>query len=201
MWFNNSNFVDTDEKNIGTIVTKGYDLAARYAMGMASAGKLAFTLSGTYVTDWSTQPLPTGGSFDCTGLYGATCNAPTPKWRHTFETDWSTPWAGLTLAARWRYIGPVDVDASSSDPQLNGDFQPGFGHIGGYDYIDLSGSIAWGSHFTFRAGVNNITDKSPPIVLNGNLSNCPNTTCNDNTWVGTYDTLGRYLFVHVSAKF
>ncbi len=201
LWFNNNDYVDTDEVNIGTITTKGYDLAARYAMNAGSGGKLAFTLSGTYVTDWSTQPLPTGGSFDCTGLYGATCNAPTPKWRHNFETDWATPWAGLTLAARWRYIGPVDVDASSSNPQLTGDFQPGFGHIGGYDYIDLSGSISWGAHLTFRAGVNNITDKSPPIVLNGNLSNCPNTTCNDNTWVGTYDTLGRYVFFHVSAKF
>ena len=201
LWFNNNDFVNTNSVNIGTIITKGYDLSARYAMNVGGAGKLAFTLSGTHVTDWSTQPLPTGGSFDCTGLYGATCGAPTPKWRHTFETDWQTPWAGLTLAARWRYIGAVDVDASSSNPQLKGDFQPGFGHIGGYDYLDLSGSIGWGSHLTFRAGVNNITDKAPPIVINGNLSNCPNSTCNDNTWVGTYDTLGRYLFVHVSAKF
>jgi iron complex outermembrane recepter protein len=201
LWFNNNDFVNTNSVNIGTIVTKGYDLAARYAMNAGNEGKLAFTLSGTYVTDWSTQPLPTGGSFDCTGLYGATCGAPTPKWRHTFETDWATPWAGLTLAARWRYIGPVDVDSTSSNSQLSGAYQPGFSHIGGYDYIDLSGSISWGAHLTFRAGVNNITDKGPPIVLNGNYSNCPNTTCNDNTWVGTYDTLGRYLFVHVSAKF
>ena len=201
LWVNNNDYVDTDEVNIGTITTKGYDLAARYMQPVGSMGKLAFTLSGTYVTDWSTQPLPTGASYDCTGLYGATCNAPTPKWRHTFETDWATPWAGLTIAARWRYIGPVDVDSSSSDPQLNQDFQPGFGHIGGYDYIDLSAAISWGEHFSFRAGVNNITDKPPPIVLNGNYSNCPNTTCNDNTWVGTYDTLGRYLFLHVTAKF
>lgn len=201
LWFNNNDFVDTDEVNIGTITTKGWDLAARYNMNAGTMGKLNFTLSGTYVTDWSTQPLPTGGSYDCTGLYGATCLAPTPKWKHTFETDWATPWAGLTLAARWRYIGPVDVDSSSSNPQLNGAYQTGFGHIGGYDYIDLSAAISWGDHLSFRAGMNNITDKPPPIVLNGNYSNCPNTTCNDNTWVGTYDTLGRYLFVHVTAKF
>jgi len=201
LWFTTNDFVDTNEVNIGTLVTKGFDLSARYAMNMGNVGKLAFILSGTKVTDNSTQPLPTGGAFDCTGLYGATCGAPTPKWRHTFETDWSTPWAGLTLAARWRYIGPVDVDASSSDPQLTGAFQQGFGHIGGYDYIDLSGSISFGEHMSLRVGVNNITDKGPPIVLNGNLSNCPNTSCNDNTWVGTYDTLGRYLFAHISAKF
>jgi len=201
LWFNNNDYVNTNEVNIGTITTKGYDLSARYMQPVGSMGKLAFTLTGTYVTDWSTQPLPTGGSYDCTGLYGATCNAPTPKWRHVFETDWATPWAGLTLAGRWRYIGPVDVDSSSSNPLLTQDFQPGFGHIGGYDYIDISAAISWGEHFSFRAGMNNVFDKPPPIVLNGNYSNCPNTTCNDNTWVGTYDTLGRYLFVHVSAKF
>ena len=141
------------------------------------------------------------GSYDCTGLYGASCGAPTPKWKHTFETDWATPWAGLILTGRWRYIGHVDVDKTSSSPQLNGTYQPGFGHIGGYDYIDLSAAIGYGSHLNFRVGVNNVTDKGPPIVLNGTYSNCPNTTCNDNTWVGTYDTLGRYYYFHVSAKF
>jgi outer membrane receptor protein involved in Fe transport len=52
-----------------------------------------------------------------------------------------------------------------------------------------------------RVGVNNIGDKKPPIVANGNYSDCPNTSCNDNTWVGTYDTLGRYLYARVSMKF
>ena len=99
LWFNNNDYVDTDEVNIGTITTKGYDLAARYAMDMGSVGKLSFTLSGTYVTDWSTQPLPTGGSYDCTGLYGSTCDAPTPKWRHVLETDWATPVGRPDLAA------------------------------------------------------------------------------------------------------
>jgi len=50
-------------------------------------------------------------------------------------------------------------------------------------------------------GVNNIADKAPPVVANGNYSDCPNTSCNDNTWVGTYDTMGRYFYVHVQAKF
>ena len=201
LWRSTPYFVNTDALNIGQITTKGFDLATRYNTGIGDMGKLNFTLSGTYVTDWSTQPGPGVGSYDCTGLYGASCGAPTPKWKHTFETDWATPWAGLILTGRWRYIGHVDVDKTSSSPQLHGTYQPGFGHIGGYDYIDLSAAIGYGSHLNFRVGVNNVTDKGPPIVLNGTYSNCPNTTCNDNTWVGTYDTLGRYYYFHVSAKF
>ena len=74
-------------------------------------------------------------------------------------------------------------------------------HIAAYSYIDLQASFQIMKQVRFQLGVNNITDKPPPIVLNGNLSNCPNTSCNDNTWVGTYDTLGRYEFAHISAKF
>ena len=201
LWFNNTNFIDTNEINSGTLTTKGYDLNGHYTLGMGSMGKLGFTLSGTKVTDWSTQPLKNGASYDCTGLYGGTCQAPTPDWRHVLGANWATPWAGLGLTARWRYIGSVDVDSSSANPQLNGPYQAGFGHIGGYSYIDLAASMSWGPHLDFRLGVNNVTAKGPPIVLNGNYSNCPNATCNDNTWVGTYDTLGRYLYAHISAKF
>ena len=95
----------------------------------------------------------------------------------------------------------MDVDSSDPNPQLNGPYQAGFGHIGGYSYIDLAASISWGPHLDFRLGVNNVTAKGPPIVVNGNYSNCPSANCNDNTWVGTYDTLGRYLYAHISAKF
>jgi iron complex outermembrane receptor protein len=201
LWEDTVSFVDTDTRNIGTLSTSGFDLSARYNLPIGTMGKLNFLLSGTRVTDFSQQPTPKSPTYDCTGLYGTVCYAPTPDWKHTFETDWATPWAGLILTGRWRYTAAVDVDKSSSNPFLQGAYQPGFGHIGSYSYLDLSASISWGQHLNFRVGANNVTDKGPPIVANGNLSNCPNTTCNDNTWVGTYDTLGRYLYAHVSAKF
>jgi outer membrane receptor protein involved in Fe transport len=201
LWEDATSYVDTDTRNIGTLVTAGYDLTARYSVSIGGMGKLNFGLTGSKVSEYSTQATPTSTAYDCTGLYGTVCLAPTPKWKHTLETDWATPWAGLVLSGRWRYTGSVDVDKSSSNEQLTGAYQPGFGHIGGYTYIDLSASIAWGSHLNFRLGANNVGDKGPPIVINGNLSNCPNTTCNDNTWVGTYDTLGRYMYAHVTAKF
>jgi iron complex outermembrane receptor protein len=201
LWEDTTSYVDTNTVNLGNVTTAGYDVSGRYNLPMGDMGKLNFTLSGTYVTEWNTKPSPVSSSYDCVGLYGTVCYAPTPKWKHSFETDWATPWAGLVLTGRWRYTGPVNVDKSSSNPQLAGAYQPGFGHIGGYDYIDLSASISWGPHMNFRVGANNVFDKGPPIVLNGSYSNCPNTTCNDNTWVGTYDTLGRYTYLHIEAKF
>ena len=50
-------------------------------------------------------------------------------------------------------------------------------------------------------GVNNIADKDPPLVPSGTFSSCPTIGCNDNTWPGMYDTMGRYIFAHVEVKF
>ncbi len=201
LWFNVNNFVDATEQNIGKVETKGIDLASHYGFTMGSYGKMNLALSGTHVSKWDTQPLPTGSSFDCTGYFGSTCGSPTPKWRHVLTASWSTPWAGLDVAVRWRYIGTTAVDRSSSDPALNATYFGGTANIPAYNYIDLSASMPLATGVTFRLGVNNLQDKAPPIIVNGNYSDCPNATCNDNTFVGTYDTLGRYLYAHVSAKF
>jgi iron complex outermembrane receptor protein len=202
LWFNNTNFVNTQEVNIGHVSTQGLDLASHYSLDIGPAGKLGFSLSGTRVLNFLTQPLPTGGAYDCVGYFGTTCGAPTPAWRHVLNTTWAAPWAGLDITARWRYLGPVTSDRVSQDPQLRQTYFAPLAHIGGFSYFDLSASIPVASTgISFRFGVNNIADKAPPIVANGNYSDCPNSSCNDNTWVGTYDTLGRYLYAHVSAKF
>ena len=93
------------------------------------------------------------------------------------------------------------VDRLSADPQLNAPYYLATAHIPAYSYLDLTLSAPIGPNFSARLGVNNVMDKNPPLILSGNLSDCPNTTCNDNTWVGTYDTLGRYIFFHVTATF
>jgi iron complex outermembrane receptor protein len=202
LWFNNTNYINTTEVNIGEVSTKGIDLASHYRFDVGAAGKIGLALSGSRPLDFLTQPIPGLGSYDCVGYFGTTCGAPTPKWRHVLNTDWQAPWAGLDMAIRWRYLGPVESDRVSQNPQLSQTYFAPLAHIGGYSYLDLSASIPIGSTgVNVRVGVNNLTDKPPPIVANGNYSDCPNTSCNDNTWVGTYDTLGRYLYAHVSAKF
>jgi len=201
LWFNTANFVTATQVNIGQVSTRGLDLTSHYHTDLGAFGRLSLNLTGTYVKDFSTQPLPTGGSYDCAGYWGTTCSAPLPHWRHTLNTTWGLPWLGIDLTARWRFIGPSKADRTSQDPHLASDFYVSTSHIPGYNYIDLSASMPVTSWVDFRVGVNNIADKNPPLILNGNLSDCPNTSCNNNTWVGTYDALGRYLYAHVSAKF
>ena len=47
------------------------------------------------------------------------------------------------------------------------------------------------------AGVNNLFDKDPPLIASDSLG----TYGNNNTFPGTYDPLGRYVFVSGSVKF
>jgi outer membrane receptor protein involved in Fe transport len=199
-----ANFVQATDLNIGTVSTKGLDLTGHYRLNMAGMGALNFSLVGTYVRDFLSTAAEGSygtGAFDCAGYWGSTCGAPLPKWRHVLNTTWATPWAGFDATIRWRYLGSSAVDRSSSDPQLAAPFYPQTAHIPAYNYIDLAFAIPIGRMFDLRLGVNNIADKDPPLILTGNLSDCPATSCNNNTWVGTYDTLGRYVYAHLSAKF
>jgi outer membrane receptor protein involved in Fe transport len=204
LWLTTANFVQATNLNIGTVSTKGFDVADRYRLNLAGMGTLNFSLVGTYVRNFlSTAGVgPLGiAAFDCAGYWGSTCGAPLPKWRHVLNTTWATPWAGFDATIRWRYLGSSAVDRSSSDPRLAAPFYPQTGHIPAYNYIDLAFAIPIGRMFDFRLGVNNIADKDPPLILTGNFSDCPNTTCNNNTWVGMYDTLGRYVYTHLSVTF
>jgi len=201
LWFNTGNYVTATEQNIGTISTKGIDLASHYSFD-TGYGKVGIQLLGTRVLNFYTAPIAGGAAYNCAGYWGTTCGAPTPHWRHVLNTDWQAPWMGLDLSVRWRYIGPTQTDHASQDPQLASTYYTGTAHIGGYSYLDLSLNMPIASTgIDLRVGVNNLTDKAPPIIPSGSYSECPNTSCNDNTWVGTYDTLGRYLYAHVQVKF
>jgi len=67
-----------------------------------------------------------------------------------------------------------------------------------YSYLDLSASVSVLSNVTVRVGANNVLDKDPPVILS---ANCPVGPCNNNTWTQTYDPTGRFLYVHLEAKF
>jgi outer membrane receptor protein involved in Fe transport len=66
------------------------------------------------------------------------------------------------------------------------------------DYIDIAASWAIDKSLTIRAGINNIADKDPPIV--SSVLADPAQFGNGNTFPSTYDTLGRTVFIGLTAK-
>ena len=211
LWLTNAGYVATLSQNSGLVQDKGVDINLHYALNMDGFGKLTFNLQGTDTIENTTQPqtsvpdptsgaLVPGDSYNCAGFEGVTCTNPLPHWRHVFSTDWATPWQGLGLHAQWRYIGRTQVDALSQSPLLSSPstVYPGYDHVPSYSYLDLSASVAVNSNVSVRVGANNVLDKDPPIILS---ANCPVGPCNNNTWTQTYDPTGRFLYVHLEAKF
>jgi iron complex outermembrane recepter protein len=211
LWENiQTEYVVTTNQNIGKLRAKGADVNVQYSLGMGALGGMNIGLTGNWVREFITQTTPSlSSAYDCAGFYGATCagnnvlgDGPVPHWRHVLTASWQTPWWDLGLNLRWRYIGPTQNDGLSYNPNLAQDgYYTAADHIAAYNYIDLSADVPVTKGVTATLGVNNIADKNPPLVPSGTFSACPTTGCNDNTWPGMYDTMGRYIFLHVEAKF
>jgi iron complex outermembrane receptor protein len=211
LWLSNQGYVQDTTLNTGALRTSGVDVNASYRtdfdnLGLENMGGLSVSFVGTWLDKLQTKPLPDDEYYDCAGMYGTVCGVPAPEWRHKVRLTWSTPFEygewlqSLGLSVQWRHFNKVTLDAFSDDPQLN---NTGVQYetdrvLGARDYIDLTATWTMKDNLKFRAGINNVFDKDPP--LNGS-SNCPSGPCNGNTWAQVYDAFGRYMFVGLRAEF
>lgn len=181
--------------NLGKLQTSGFDIGVNYKHKLAGYGNLGWDFNGTLVKEYVNEPLPGQGSYDCVGLHGATCGAPQPKWRHKLRATWQTPW-DIDFAATWRFFGKAGVDLASSNPLLNGPVAGADLSLGERNYFDIAATWAISKQLTFRAGINNLFDKDPP--LSGQISGVVG---NGNTYPQVYDALGRRIFLNLTASF
>lgn len=210
--FGNVGFVDAISINTGYLKTAGVDVNANYRvdladLGLGDWGGLSLAFVGTYTDKYVTQPSTGGGTFDCAGKFGVVCSSnaqggPIPKWRHQVRATWSTPWkAELSLA--WRHINSVKFDVNSTNVFLADPFgrKDPIDDIKAYDYFDLAGTWKVRDTITLRAGVDNVLDKDPPYLDSNNFPASGPPFGNGNTYPGTYDALGRTIFVGLTADF
>jgi len=197
LWLSGGGFVTGLSQNLGSEKTDGIDITLNYLWPIQNWGSLGFGLVGTYLNQFIVEPIPGFGSYDCAGLYGTTCGTPLPTWRSKLSVTWNTPW-NVNAYLAWRYFSSVDIDSSSSNALLNAPFDAVNGTLGTQNYIDLALQWMVTKNFTVRAGVNNVFDRDPPIISSA-IAGPP--FGNGNTYPQVYDTLGRNIFVNVSAKF
>ena len=202
LWVDNAAGVTALNTNFGFYNTSGIDLAANYTMRTGAGG---FGINGlvSWVQKWEFEPVKGAGKFDCVGLYGPMCSntgGPNPEWKSKVRGTWATPW-NVDLALTWRHISEVKYEATSNDPLLNivGTTFPTNEKLKAVDYFDLAGQWNINKTFTLRAGINNIFDVDPPIVGSGTAD--PSILGNGNTFPGTYDALGRLVFLNLTMKF
>jgi outer membrane receptor protein involved in Fe transport len=193
-------YVVTTSINSGYLKTAGLDLAVSGSVPLASLGaglpgRIGVNLSSTWLSSYEVQILPGTQAYRCDGYFGVNCGVPLPKWRHRATVNWASP-GGFGVAATWRFVGATSNDRTSSADFLRGTFQPYDVALGARSYLDLAVSWDVNKALTLRAGVNNLTDKDPPLTAStsGAVASGP-------VYVGMFDTLGRQVFAGLTLKF
>jgi outer membrane receptor protein involved in Fe transport len=210
-----SGYVIDTVANEGALGTKGFDFEANYTAnfddwGMKGWGSLGVNFVGTLLNSLSTQPFAAiNQSYDCAGMYGYTCGSPDPRWRHKLRVTWTSPW-DFDFSVQWRHLSGVHLDSNTNNPILSGACGGSAtspapcpdtvdNQIQAFDYIDLATDWNVREGIDIHAGVNNVFDKNPPLIFAGIAG--PSQLGNGNTFPGTYDALGREIFVGVTLKY
>jgi iron complex outermembrane recepter protein len=202
LWLTSNGFVRDLSTNVGGVKTRGFEFNGAYSNKLGGVGTLSLSLIGTLLDEFSTDNGLTA-EYDCAGLYGPTCGGPAPKWRHKARVSLDTGPVGLSL--QWRYFGSTKTEYTSSSATLAGNFYNFNSSVASQSYFDISATTKIADKFSWLVGVNNLLDREPPIFHSGSgrfgASNCGATTCNGNTYPGTYDALGRYIFTGITLDF
>jgi len=186
------NYINTPVVNLGNLSTTGVDFTFNYAIphfdvGGVDPGNFKAGLNTTYVSTYkndATPGQPGAGSINYAGTYGLQFGN-IPRWRGTFTLNWALgDWS-----AQWqsRYIHNVtnlnaNLDTGASAPMAS------------VLYHSISGGYEWAKiHTRFDVGIDNLSDKIPPLAYqNGS---------NYNVDTATYDVMGRYFWARATVKF
>lgn len=205
LWLTSNGYVADLQTNVGSFSTRGVEVNGNYSREIGSAGTASLSLVGTYLDSYVVDNGLTA-IYDCAGYFGPTCGTPAPKWRHKARVSFNAA-NGLGASLQWRYFGAVDTEYLNPSATLNGgpnvyNFNK---RIAAQSYFDLALTAKVGDRFRFQVGVNNLLDRQPPVVHSGSgrfgQSNCASTVCNGNSYPGTYDSLGRYIYSGITLDF
>ena len=199
LWLTTAGYVTATNANIGSVGTSGIDLGASYNQRLGSMGNLALNMNGTVMKSSTVENVPGLGEYDCVGYFGATCGTPTPKWRHKFRATWSTPWK-VELAATWRHIGKAKSELLSDNDLLKGAAPARIeDHLASRNYFDLNAQYPLTKTISISGGINNLFDKDPPLVST-NVTAAAG-FANGNTYPQVYDSMGRFIYMNLTARF
>ncbi|MEQ8748483.1 MAG: hypothetical protein RIC52_01800, partial [Amphiplicatus sp.] len=104
---------------------------------------------------------------------------------------WYTPWMDMSAQVTWRYFGAVNLLGTTGD-SLNT-------RLSAQNYVDFTLRSTVTEGVDVRFGVNNLLDNNPPISTN--VGSAGGSFGNGNTFPQVYDSLGRFLFLGVTATF
>jgi outer membrane receptor for ferrienterochelin and colicin len=175
--------LNTSYVNNASLETAGFDFGINQAMDLGAAGALRTSLLASYQSTYEINGNDISGSRNARTA-GGSFSIP---WRATLRNVWSL--GGSSVQSLVRY---TDSYANDQTPHAGTLAKPS---IEPYIAWDLSYSYDLGDRFGLKAsgvsvGVNNVMDKQPPYVPDGN-----------HTLSSIYDYSGRHYWVRLKASF
>ncbi|MEQ8177455.1 MAG: TonB-dependent receptor [Amphiplicatus sp.] len=180
--------------NTGSLKTAGFDFVASYRFDIGGLGDVRVDYLSTYLSTLEKVPLPGEPAFECAGFFASTnsaCGVSSPTYRHRLPVTWYTPWMDMSAQVTWRYFGAVNLLGTTGD-SLNT-------RLSAQNYVDFTLRSTVTEGVDVRFGVNNLLDNNPPISTN--VGSAGGSFGNGNTFPQVYDSLGRFLFLGVTATF
>lgn len=185
-------YMNTPEVNLGNLSTSGVDFSTSYAiphfdLGSFNPGNFKVALNTTYTSSFyndATPGQPGAKTVDYAGTYTQQFGN-IARWRGTLTLNWSLG----NWSAQWqtRYIHHLT--------NLNADYITGASAPMAsvlYHSVQLGYTVP-SIKTRFEVGVDNLTDKVPPLIYQNGL--------NYNVDTATYDVLGRYYWARATVKF
>jgi len=178
--------------NLAQMLASGVDFAVTYKITPSDyglpewTGKLGMTLQGTWYENQQIQSLP-GDTFsdNYVGTIGDGTPGATALPEYKINTRFAWSYKDFSASLRWLYIdGMTDPAADGCDTC--------FGKVPAYNYFYLNGSWKVNDHLEIFGGIDNLTNKKPPIYESG---------FQYQTDPSTYDVIGRYFYVGAKARF
>lgn len=178
----------------------GWDFQGQYRLGLGTAGRLDLDFAGSLTTLAGGQDSPILAKYNCVGYYGGSCGQLIPKWSHTLRTTYTTDNDAFSASFNWRYVGSLTNVTNSGEESLGWSEETErstYYHIPAYNYFDLALAFRIQENFSLRFTVNNLFDKTPPIVPNSYSY----ALSRNNTLSARYDSLGRQVSIATTVDF
>jgi iron complex outermembrane recepter protein len=176
--------------NQALMQTNGIDFEMDYKvklgdLHMSLPGTLSLNFVGTRINHLSIKALSTSASLDYSGTTGngQVDGASVPKFKSATTLNYAV--GAITTSLRWRYLSSLRDKSILTNPKST------IRGIPAYNYLDLMGTWDVVDHVQFGWGINNVTNKQPPVF--GGVAG--------NTDLATFDGIGRAFFLDLNVKF